>query len=114
MATTKGREHPMPTMYEGSCPCGAVRFAAELDLAAGPSRCGCPLCRKTGAWAAPASHFALLRGEDVLHAVRPSPCRVRIRCARCGVDPFSLGEEEPEETVWVNLRCLDEVELPAG
>lgn len=98
--------------YGGSCPCGAVHFEVQLDLAHPEPRCGCPVCRKVGAARvrAPASAFRLTSGEDVLQAVHPSPCDLRMRCARCGVEPFALGEDpHGVEFVAVEVRCLDAV-----
>ena len=58
----------MRKTYHGSCHCGAVRFACELDLAAGTSKCNCSICTKARFWKAivQAADFWRERGEDAL------------------------------------------------
>jgi hypothetical protein len=62
----------MRRTYRGSCHCGAVRFAAELDLAGVTSCCNCSMCTKGRFWkkVIPAHDFRLLQGEDALSAYR--------------------------------------------
>ena len=67
----------------GSCHCGAVKFACEIDLApagerspqlregpwfASTLRCNCSFCRKTRMWKShvPAEAYRLLQGADNL------------------------------------------------
>jgi hypothetical protein len=87
--------------YSGSCHCGAVRFQAELDLAAGSIRCNCTACFKARAWFTPAKgaeRFRLLTGADALTEYRwkppgqPAPFLTYAFCRHCGVRVFGRGE----------------------
>jgi hypothetical protein len=89
--------------YSGSCHCGAVRYEAELDLAAGTMRCNCSLCTKARAWfvfAKGAEHFRLLSGESALAEYRWTPAgraesALQYRfCRTCGIRAFARGELE--------------------
>jgi hypothetical protein len=54
--------------YKGSCHCGAVQFACDLDLSEGTSRCNCSFCSKARFWKAFAKGgaFRLLQGSESL------------------------------------------------
>jgi hypothetical protein len=97
--------------YHGSCHCGAVRFAANIDLAAGTLRCNCSICAKSRFWpaiVAPAD-FRLLTGESDLHhyqfgtGVNGHPF-----CRHCGVRAFGTGHSPRWGRFYsVNVCCLD-------
>ncbi len=89
--------------YSGSCHCGAVRYEADLDLAAGTTRCNCSLCAKARAWfafAKGASAFRPLAGVDALSNYRwtpegkPSPHLTYAFCKHCGIRVFAQGNME--------------------
>ena len=103
----------------GSCHCGAVRFAVELDLpTARVSRCNCTVCTKiaqVGAIVKPAA-FHLLAGEPTLSTyVWGHKVSTRYFCSVCGVHAFAKGHLEVlgGDYVSVNLNCLDEVDVGA-
>lgn len=111
----------MTHRYHGSCHCGAVTFAAELDLAAGGGRCNCSICTKTRAWSVIARPDALhlLTGEAVLSDYQFGTASLHhLFCRHCGVRPFARGHLEVlgGDFVSINLACLDDVpdEVLAG
>ena len=105
--------------YQGSCHCGAVRFACDLDLSAGTMRCNCTFCRKARMWLAFAREgdFRLLAGADVLTDYQHTPPKMSepflhlAFCRTCGVRAFSRGGFLPAFGTSfhaVNLACLDD------
>jgi hypothetical protein len=86
--------------YHGSCHCGAVRYEAEFDLAAGSNRCNCSLCSKARAWFlfVRGDKFKLTAGEDLLSnyewvpSGRSEPGLTYRFCSRCGIRLYATGE----------------------
>lgn len=95
--------------HEGTCHCGAVRFAASLDLSQ-TIACNCSICATKGLILAftPASSFALEAGEDRLKEYRFNRHIIRhLFCTDCGVQPFCRADA-PDGTpmVAINVRTL--------
>jgi hypothetical protein len=93
----------MKKTYTGSCHCGAVQYQAELDLAAGTSRCNCSFCTKARFWLAfaKAAEFKLLRGNEALADYQYVPAGKSESflhfhfCRICGMRPFTKGGHLP-------------------
>ena len=98
--------------YHGSCHCGAVRFAAQADLAQ-LTRCNCSMCTKQGILGAyvPPDRFTLLKGEDDLALYQfNKKVAKHLFCRHCGIHSFRRPRSFPDAYV-VNVRCLDDFDV---
>jgi hypothetical protein len=100
--------------YTGSCHCGAVSYAVELELAK-VIACNCSMCGKSGTLLSfvPVDKFELKSGEDSLteytfntHVILHNFCK------KCGIKSFARGKK-PDGTpmIAINARCLDGVDI---
>jgi len=99
--------------YRGSCHCGAVRYEATFDLAAGTVKCNCSICTKMRFWAVqvPVARFRLVEGAQALGEYRFGARREgHCFCRVCGINVFSKGEAVGIGAfVAVTVASLDEV-----
>ena len=95
--------------YEGSCHCGAVRFAITSNFTELTS-CDCSICRRKNALMVKVheSRFELLAGEDHLSEYRFHTGSARhLFCRHCGIKSFYVPRSHPDGYS-INARCLDE------
>jgi hypothetical protein len=107
----------MPTTYQGSCHCGAVRYQVTMPAPEKAYACNCSICSRAGwllAFAAPEG-FKLLAGQEALSDYQFGKKRIHhLFCRTCGVRSFSRGSDDKgKESIAVNLRCLQGFD-PAG
>ena len=104
----------MKKTYTGNCHCGAVRFAADIDLGAGTFKCNCPICTMTRMWGVivQADAFRLLAGEADLTDYRPENVHHPF-CRHCGVRPFGWGDNPAlgGKFYGVRVSCLEGVDI---
>jgi hypothetical protein len=103
--------------HRGSCHCGAVRFEADFDLAAGTNRCNCSICTKARAWfvLVPPERFRLVAGGDAETEYRWTPpgkegSYLHYRfCKHCGVRTAGFGGVDAPDFYAVPIAALDAV-----
>jgi len=104
----------MKKTYHGSCHCGAIRFAADIDLKEGTYKCNCSMCSKMRTWIAmlPPGAFRLLSGSVALADYQFGRKAIHHQfCRHCGIHPFGWSEipETGERRHVVSLMCLDDI-----
>ena len=104
----------MAHFYQGSCHCGAIRFAYEGEAIAGGLRCNCSLCARKGALmsreAIPADRLKIDAEDRALGLYQFGPKTAKhYFCKRCGIYPFHETARLPGH-FRVNLGCIDGID----
>jgi hypothetical protein len=102
--------------YQGSCHCGAIRFAVEGTIEQ-VLECNCSMCSRKGSllWFVPRGKFALQTPEsDVSTYLFNKQVIAHKFCAKCGIGPYALGTDpQGNAMAAINVRCLEGVDLGA-
>lgn len=102
------------TTHHGSCHCGAVRYSVELDLTQPVNTCNCSMCGRAGTMLAfvPPDQFRLEQGEANLTSYKFNKQVIdHVFCKTCGIKPFARGKGPKGDTVAINVRCLEGVDV---
>lgn len=101
-----------PTIMEGACHCGTVRFTVRLrDGLASARRCTCSYCRMRGAVAVTAElgEITYTAGEDALTLYQfNTKTAEHYFCSKCGIYTHHRRRSNPNE-LGVNVACLEGV-----
>ena len=101
-----------PIAVNGSCHCGAVKFAATLTEGfASARRCTCSICRMRGAVAVTSTPdaFRITQGEDKLATYRFNTGTAEHHfCTECGIYTHHKRRSDPNQ-LGVNVACLEGV-----
>ena len=103
-------------IHKGSCHCGKVSFEVEGDLGTVIS-CNCSICRRKAAllWALPKQQVRFLSGAGDLGRYTFYRHVIAHRfCTHCGINTHGEDTGEAgEANVYINVRCLEDVDLDA-
>src|SRR5687768_16386323 len=108
----------MPTkIHSGGCHCGAVRYQVELDRSQPVISCNCSMCGRSGTLLAfvPNDRFTPESGADSITSYKFNNHIIdHLFCKACGIKSFARGKApDGSDTVAINTRCLDDVDLKA-
>ncbi len=104
----------IPTHHNGSCHCGAIKFAISSDFPE-LTRCDCSMCKRRNALMVKvhASAFTLLQGStDLCEYQFHTNTAHHYFCRICGIYPFHRKRVTPDY-YGINVACLESFD-PAG
>ena len=100
-------------LYQGRCHCGRIAFevGGELDSV---NECNCSFCSRIGAlrWFVPRKQVRFITPETDLSTYQFGTKRLKhYFCPECGCAPIASNSRNGVETLIVNARCLDDVDV---
>ena len=104
----------MTRHYEGSCHCGAVRFAFDSEEITRGVRCTCSICKRKGALMSP----MVIASEDLRVDADPADLGLyqfgnqvakHYFCRNCGIYTHNETVRMPGKCR-INLGCIDEID----
>lgn len=100
------------TTHRGHCHCGIVEFEVSTDVRE-PLQCNCSFCIRRGAvlQRVPGKDFQVLTGEAELTRYGARTFSDHFFCRVCGIHVFTRISRENDESVAVNLTCVDGLDL---
>ena len=103
-------------IHKGGCHCGGISFEVEGEVEAAMA-CNCSICARKGAllWAVPHGRLRLLAGGEEAGCYTFHRHVIAHRfCPTCGIHPYAEdAEAKPDRNAYVNLRCLEGIDLAA-
>ncbi len=102
--------------YQGSCHCGKISY--EVEAEPGPvMACNCSICQRRGhlLWFLPRARLKLKTPESDMRYYTFNKHHIKhYFCPTCGCAPFGMGaDKDGNETVAVNVRCLESMDIAA-
>lgn len=107
----------MARHYEGSCHCGAIRFAYDGEEITGALRCSCSICSRKGAMMSPEAIplEALkidVKADDIGLYQFGSGVAKHYFCKNCGIYTHNEMLRFPGHCR-VNIGCIEELDTSA-
>ncbi|MET3900250.1 hypothetical protein ABIB57_004216 [Devosia sp. UYZn731] len=108
----------MKQTYSGGCHCGALRFEADIDVAAGSDKCNCSVCAKARFWSfkVDVEDFRSLGVEEHrADYVFGSGVAHHYFCQKCGIRPYEYVELPDVSRKYYNVSvvALDAIDMDA-
>lgn len=99
--------------HQGSCHCGAIRFAVEGTFDE-VMECNCSHCSRKGylLWMVPRVQLSVnaVPGKTATYLFNKHVIQHQF-CVTCGCAPFGLGEHGGVAMAAINVRCLEDIDL---
>lgn len=100
-------------LHKGSCHCGKVQFKAEGEFDS-VVECNCSHCSRKGylLWFLPREKLTLHDDDNSLSTYTFNKHAIKHQfCTHCGCAPFGFATHNGVDTVALNVRCLEDIDL---